>query len=139
MAFDSTEVAWRDMTLYMNGARVSKFTLWKSKTLRESEYLHAEGDDPFDINPGNKTYQAQFGAYKSVIDLMNDIAVKAGGNDLTDITWTITVVYKATATSPKRTVTYPKVMFEEFEEGLENNNKSMVIVMTAKHLLPIRS
>lgn len=139
MAFDSSEVAWRDLTVFLNGQRIGKVKKLKYKTARESEHLYGEGDNPFDINPGNKAFTGELIVFKSVIDTMNLAALAAGGDDLTDIPWVIGGAYKATATSPKTSITLPNVRFDEFEEGLENNNKSMEVTLPFKCLTPVRS
>lgn len=137
MAFDSTEVAWRDMSIFLSGVRVGKIRKLKYKTIRETEHLYGAGDDPFDINPGNKSYEGEMEVYKSVVDEMNIAARAAGFEDLTDIPWVITVHYKATATQPQQTVTLPAVRFSEFESGMENNNKFMLINMPFRSLRPV--
>lgn len=137
MAFDSTEWAWRDMQMSFNGVRIGKITKCTSKTMRESEHLYGEGDDPFDINPGNKSYVGEVEVHSTVIAKMNATAIAAGGNDLTDIPWNISILFKATATDPRRILNVPGVRFEEFEEGGSNNEKSFKKILPYKSLRPI--
>lgn len=138
MAFDSTEWAWRDLSISLNGVRVGKVTKLTSKTARESEHLYGEGDDPFDINPGNKTYTGEFETYGTVIAKMNKAAQAAGYDDLTDVPWVIGGTFKATATDPMQVLTVPNVRFEEFEEGGANNEKAFKKSLPYKSLRPIR-
>lgn len=135
--FDSTEVAWRDMSFFIDGARIGKISKLKYKTARETEHLFGAGDEPFDINPGNKTYTGEMEVYKSVIDTMNAAALVAGFDDLTDIAWIAVVNYKKTAVSPMQTVTLPNVQFEEFELGAQNNDKKIMTNMPFKCLKPV--
>lgn len=137
MSFDSTEVAWRDMSIFLNGKRIGKVKKLKYKTSRETEELYGAGDDPFDINPGNKAFSGELEVYKSVVDEMNRAAKLAGHDDLTDVPWVVTADYKATATEPPQTDTLPNVRFGEFEKGLENNAKSMPINLPFKCLKPV--
>lgn len=139
MAFDSSEVAWRDLEVFLNGQRIGKVKRLKYKTSRETEALHGAGDEAFDINPGNKTHTGELVVFKSVIDTMNLAAKAAGGDDLTDIPWVIGGTYKATAVAAKTSITLPNVRFDEFEQGLENNNKAMEVTLPFKCLLPVRA
>lgn len=138
MAFDSTEWAWRDMEMYLNGQRIGKVARMTSKTIRESEHLHGAGDEPFDINPGNKTYGGEMELYGTVIANMNRAAIAAGYDDLTDVPWTVTVIFKPTATEPQQKLTVPNVRFDEFEDGGSNNDKSFRKVLPYKSLRPVR-
>ena len=137
MAFDSTEVAWRDMTVSLNGQILGKVKRLKHKTARETEALYGAGDEAFDINPGNKAHTGELVIYKSVMDTMNKAAVAAGFDDLTDLPWVITVAYKATSTANKTTVTFPGCRFEEFESGAENNQKAIEVTLPFKSLKPV--
>lgn len=137
MAIDSTEWAWRDLSVFMNGIKVGKVTRFTSKTARESEHLHGAGDEPFDVNPGNKTYTGEIELYATVIAKMNKEALALGGTDLTDVIWTLGGEFKATATDPRQTVTVPNVRFDEFEVGGSNNDKGFRKVLPYKSLKPI--
>lgn len=134
---DSTEWAWRDMEVWLNGTKIGKVTKLTSKTNRESEHLHGAGDEPFDINPGNKTYSGEFETYGTVIRKMNQAARAMGHNDLTDAVWTITAKFKATTTTPVALVTIPNIRFDEYEEGGANNEKSFRRIIPYKSLRPI--
>lgn len=139
MAFDSTEVAWRDLEVFLNGVRITKITALRYKTSIETEQLYGAGDEPFDINTANRSYEGEMRVYKSVIDVMNTAAAAAGGRDLHDIQWIIVANYKATLTSPRKTVTLPNVRFGESEEGMEGNSKSMIVSLPFKCLQPIKA
>lgn len=138
MAFNSTEWAWRDMSISLNGVLLGKVTKLTYKTARESEHLYGAGDDPFDINPGNKAYTGEMETYGTVIANMNRAAQAAGYDDLTDVPWTISVSYKKTATEPVHNVVLPNVVFEEAEEGGANNEKAFKKTLPFKCLRPIR-
>lgn len=137
MALDSTEWAWRDMEVSLNGVRVGKVTKVTNKTNRETEHLHGNGDEPFDVNPGNKTYTGDFETYGTVIRKMNLAAKAQGHHDLTDVAWTINIKFKATTTTPVAICTIPNVRFDEFEEGGANNEKAFKRNLPYKSLRPI--
>lgn len=137
MALDSSEWAWRDMEVSINGAKIGKIKKLSVKTARESEHLHGAGDEPFDINPGNKVYTGELELYATVIRKMNQAAKAAGHDDITDVPFTVTAKFKATTTTPMALVTIPNVRFDEFDEGLANNEKSGVRVLPFKCLKPL--
>ncbi len=139
MAFDSTEWAWRDMEISLNGVRIGKVSKITSKTARETEHLYGAGDEPFGINPGNKTYTGEIETYGTVIANMNRAAVAAGFDDLTDVSWAISVSFKATATEPIQNILIPNVHFDEFEDGGANNEKAFKKTLPFKSLKPVRA
>lgn len=139
MAINSTEWAWSDMQVSLNGVVMGKVTKMTVKTDRETEALYGAGDEPFAINPGNKSYSGEVETYGTVIANMNRAAIAAGYDDLTDVPWAISVTFKATRTEPMQTLLVPNVVFEEFEEGGENNDKAFKKTLTFKSLRPRRS
>jgi|GEM_PF-4737199 len=138
MAINSTEWAWSDMTISLNGVRVGKVTKLTVKTARETEHLYGEGDEPFDVNPGNKAYTGELEVFATVVRSMNVAALAQGYDDLTDVPWLITAHFKPTATEPMKMLTIPGVRFDEFEEGGTQNDKSFKKNMPFKCLKPTR-
>ena len=136
MAFDSTEVAWRDLELFIDTQSVGKFTALRETNEQEVEEIFGAGDEPFDIQTGNRKYGLSVTLYKSVIDAMNKAAQLKAGRDLMDVPWIIVASYKPTMTEPRQTRTYPNVRFQGYEVGMEQNAKSMPIVLNARCLRP---
>lgn len=139
MAIDSSEYAWRDITITLDGQVVAKATKLVVKTSRETEALTGAGDEAFDINPGNKAHTGELEVFLTTVDKMNKIALAAGYDDLTDIPWILTMTFKATSNAPKRTIVCPNVRFEEFEDGMAQNEKGKKVNMPFKCLKPVRS
>jgi hypothetical protein len=137
MAFDSSEVKWKDLELFIEGTPVAKFTSLKETSEQEAEEIYGAGDEPTDIQTGNRKYALNMGVYKSVLDNMNSAAVAAGGRDMMDVPWTIVVNYKATSAAPRQTISYPNVRVTNYERGMEQNAKSMPVTLTCKCLRPI--
>lgn len=139
MAINSTEWAWSDMQISLNGVALGKISKMTVKTERESEHLYGAGDDPFAINTGNKSYNGELETFGTVIANMNRAAKAAGYDDLTDVPWAISVSFKATRTEPMQTILVPNVVFGEFEEGGENNDKAFKKTLPFQCLKPRRS
>jgi hypothetical protein len=132
--FDSKEVEWSDLSLYLNGTKVGKFTGNKYKKDRETEFLYASGDEPASIQRGNKSYTGTFSCLKSLQDAMNKAAQALGGEDLYDVDWTIVNVYRAKGTRLIQTDTQIGVVFESFERGMVQNDKKPEIALPYKYL-----
>jgi|SRR5690554_5745938 len=139
MAINSTEWAWADLEISLNGVRMGKVSALKVTSSSETEHLYGAGNEPFDINRGNKSYAGEMETYGTVIANMNRAGLAAGYTDMLDVPWVITAHFKATRTEPMQTIVIPNVLFEEFEEGGENNDKAFKKTLPFKCLKPIRS
>lgn len=139
MAFDSTEVKWSDLKFYLNGTKVVKFTALKYKPEQEVEEIYGGGDEPLDLQTGNRKYSGMATMYKSMIDAMNKAARAQGFRDLMDVPWTIVADYKETLASPRTADTLPNVRFTDYEKGMEQNAKSMPITLNFKCLRPVEA
>ncbi|MFN4249268.1 MAG: hypothetical protein ACK4EY_16190 [Flavipsychrobacter sp.] len=136
MAFDSTEVHWKDMRMYIEGRQVVRFTGFKCTPSLEQEYIYGAEGIILDIQPGNEAYPGVLTLYKSEIDAMNRAAIAAGVPNLMFLKWTVVVEYKATAISPRQATTYI-IAIENYEEGMEQNAKSMPIALNFKAYRPV--
>lgn len=139
MAFDSTEVKWSDLKFYLNGTKVVKFTGLKYKSEQEVEEIYGGGDEPLDLQTGNRKYSGMATMYKSMIDAMNKAARAQGFRDLMDVPWTIVADYKETLASPRTSDTLPNVRFTDYEKGMEQNAKSMPVALNFKALRPVEA
>lgn len=136
MAYDSTEVHWKDQRVYIEGRLVTRITGFKCQFNLEKEYIYGADGIPLDIQPGNESYPGVITLYDSEVSAMNAAAEKAGVPNLMFLKWTVVVEYRATAISPRRSVTYV-IDVEGYEEGMEQNAKSMPIALNFKSMRPI--
>jgi hypothetical protein len=127
--FDSKECEWADLTLFLDGVKVTKVTRVKYKKSHEKEALYAAGSEPFSIQRGNKSYTGEIALLKGAVDALNKAAVAAGGDDLTDVSFTVGVVYKAKGTRVLQTDTLSGWEFTEYEKGMEQNAKKMEVTL----------
>ncbi len=134
MFFDTKECEWSDQDVYLNGFKIAKILGVKFSKGKEKEALYAGGDEPISIQGGNKTYEGTLTLLKGAVDNMNAAALLAGGEDLLDIAWTLTVVFKAKGTRILKSHTLMGVDFDKFEEGLMQNDKKSEIPLSFKYL-----
>jgi hypothetical protein len=134
MIIDSKEVEWSDAELFFNGVRITKFQGFKFKMAQEKEYLYAGGNHPISIQRGNKAPGGEFRLLKGAVDLLNNAARAAGGDDLTDIVLVAVINFKPKGARTMQTVTLTGVEFTEYEYGMEQNAKSMPITLPIMYL-----
>ncbi len=134
MFFNSKECEWVDLELFVDGFRVAKFLGVKYKKAQEKEFLYAAGSEPIGIQKGNKAYTGEARFLKGALDDMNRAARVAGADDITDISYTLVINYKARGNRAIQTDTLVGVEFEEYEKGMEQNAKSMEITLPFKFL-----
>lgn len=136
MGFNSSLHAWNDMEVFLNGQRITKITGFECSPEQETEEAYGAGDEPLDIQTGNRKYNGTATFYKNVIDAMNRSARAAGARDLMDIPWTIVCNFKPTMTDPKQTNTYTNVRFSGYKTGMEQNAKTHPVPLPFKCLRP---
>lgn len=134
MFFDTKECEWSDQDVFLNGFKIAKILGIKFKKTKEKEALYAGGDEPISIQAGNKGYEGTLTILKGAVDNMNVAALAAGGEDLLDVAWTLTVTFKPKGTRLLKTHTLVGVDFEELEEGLMQNDKKSEIPLAFKFL-----
>lgn len=123
MFFDTRECDWSDLDIYLNGVKITKVRALKYKNNREKEHIHAGGSDPIGIGRGNRTPTGELRLLKGALDDMNRASILAGGEDITDVTWTLVANYKSRGNRLVQIDTLVGVEFTEYEKGMEQGAK----------------
>lgn len=126
MGLFSTERAWEDMSILLNGVPVAKVLGLTYKHEREMEAIYGTGNKIIDIQPGNEMNTGTLRIYQSVLIKMNEAAALAGQGNICNIPWTIVIKYKTTAADPVQVDTLVNLRFTAFEKGMNQNDKSAV-------------
>ena len=132
MGFNTKECAWKHISVKVLNRTIVGITGFEVSKSVEKEYLHAAGDEPIDIQSGNKTYPGNLKLLKYEVDQMNEAAIAAGFSDITEVPHeaiVITVLYKKTANSEQQTVTCAGVAFQELKFGSDQNSKKTEITI----------
>lgn len=137
--FDTKECEWADVRAYFDGGRVAKISSFKFGVQQEKEDLHAEGDEPHSIQSGRRSYTAEMGFFKSVLDTLNDVAMAAGGRDCLDLEFDVVITYRAKGSRDRVVRTCVGFQFTGFDEMMEEGAKSMKITMPGKFLRLVKS
>ncbi|AYD48203.1 hypothetical protein [Arachidicoccus soli] len=123
-AFTTEECAWKQVSIKILGRKITGLRSFEFKKGISKELLFAAGDNPIDIQSGNKNPSGQLGVLKYEYDLMNDAAQAAGYDDILEVPHyliSITCLFKKYQTSPIRTITALGVAFTEDTVGMQQN------------------
>jgi hypothetical protein len=124
--FTTEECAWAQTSIRILGSTIKGLRGFSFKKGIEKEHLYAAGDDPIDIQAGNKKPEGSLKVLKYEFDKLNDAAQAAGYQDITEVPHElilITCAYKKKLTDPMRVVEAAGVGFMEYEVAMEQNAK----------------
>jgi hypothetical protein len=124
--FTTEECAWSQTSVRILGSTIKGLRGFSFKKGIEKEHLYAAGDDPIDIQSGNKKPEGSLKVLKYEFDKLNDAAQAAGYQDITEVPHElilITCAYKKKATDPMRVCEAAGVGFMEYEVAMEQNAK----------------
>jgi hypothetical protein len=132
MSFSTKECAWAQTSMKLLGRTVVGIRGFEFEKNVEKEYIHGAGDNPIDIQAGNKTYPASIKLLKYEVDAMNDAAVTAGYADITEIPHeaiTITCMYRRNAADAPRTIIASGCAFTNLKVAMEQAAKMTEITL----------
>jgi hypothetical protein len=134
--FDTKECEWSDQELAISGVTCGKATGVKWGVKHPKSYLHAGGKKPLSIQGHNKEYPGELRILLGALLDLNAAAILAGGDDITDTEFDITITYIAKGTRGRRTVVYPQCQVDEFEAGWAQGDPKMEITLPFKGMQP---
>jgi hypothetical protein len=122
----SDECAWSRFEIKILGRTIKGLRGFGFKKEVEKEHIYGAGDDPIDIQSGNKKGSGSIKVLGFEADLMNKAARTAGYDDITDVPHeaiVITCAFKKRMTDPIKTYIASGVAFSEAGVDLEQNAK----------------
>jgi hypothetical protein len=123
MFINSKEVEWKDITAYINGKRIVKIREIARKKMTDKEALYAEGDKPFSVQSGNKSYEGSITVLVGALDDLNIAAIAAGGEDITDVSFDIVYSFRPRGIRALKTVLIEGAEIKEYEERMKQGDK----------------
>lgn len=132
MGFNTKECAWAQTSIKLLGRTIIGIRGFEFKKTVEKEHLYGAGDEPIDIQSGNKAYTGSLKLLKYEVDLLNDAAIAAGYTDITEVPHTlifITCVYKKNAADKSRTINAAGVAFTETGAAMDQNAKMTEVTL----------
>jgi hypothetical protein len=131
-AFSSKECAWAQVSVKLLGRTIIGLRGFEFKKTVEKEALYGAGDEPIDIQTGNKKYEGNLKLLKHEVDLLNDAALAAGYADITEVPHSvvmITCMYKKTPADVSRVITATGVAFTEVGSSMEQGGKMTEVTL----------
>lgn len=128
--FDTAECAWSHVRLNILGRSITGLRGFNANKDFDKELLYGSGDEPIDISTGNKKYDGSIKLLKYEVDLLNDAALLAGYEDITEVPHTlinVVVEFKKNKASKTRTIVIPALGFTKLDFGMEQGAKMMEV------------
>ena len=132
MLFSTSECAWAHTSITVLTRKAIGLRGFEFDKEIEKEHLYAAGDEPIDIQSGNKKCQGNLKLLKYEVDLMNDASQAAGYSDITEVPHTlitITCEYRKHPTDRTRVITALGVAFTKLAVGMEQNAKMTEVTL----------
>jgi hypothetical protein len=130
--FKTQDCAWSNIKLTLLGRTLTGLRGFECEKDVEKEYVYASGDEPVDIQSGNKKYPGNFKLLKYEVDLLNDAAQAAGYADITEVPHTAitsTIEYKKEAVGTIRTIALIGISFTNLKFAMEQNAKMSEVTL----------
>ena len=115
------ECAWHHTTVTILGAKVIGMRGFDFDKKVDKEAIYASGNEPVDIQTGNKTYTGTITVLKYELDKLNDAALAAGFEDITEVPHeaiTITCTFQKRLLDPKRVIVAAGVAFNDLKAAM---------------------
>jgi hypothetical protein len=128
--FDSKQYRWKDMSFSLLGVKVTDIQELTYKVEVEDEEVYGAGDEPIDIQSGNRKNSGQLTLLKSVVDELTTAAQNAGYRDILDLRFPITVSYSNT--TKVSTDILMGVKLGAYNDGMMQGDKYAKIVIPFK-------
>lgn len=127
MSFSTNECAYKSVRVKMLNRTFVGLQAWEFGKKIDKEYLYGAGDEPIDIQEGNKSYPGSLTLLKYEVDMLNDAAMAAGYLDITEVPHTAITIeteFKKTPTAPMRRIQVLGVAFTDLTMAQQQGAKS---------------
>ena len=129
MAFNSREYAWADVSIVIAGRPVTGILAVKYKIARKVTTIYASGIEPHARTKGNKQYTGEIKLLQSEYNALEEAAQNLGFDDVTDLTFNITVVYGKDPTARIKTDQLLACDISDVEKDFKQNDPNMEITL----------
>lgn len=124
--YDSSQYAFRDLQVMLLGRVLTGFQGIKYKVSVEKERVFGRGNKALAIQTGNETIEGTLKLLQSELDALQAAAKAVNPlNKVTDIAFDLVVTYGDGNTA--KTDRIFSAQFTEYEKGMEQNDKFMLI------------
>lgn len=126
----TNEFSWSHTTVKVLGATMIGIDGMGFNKKFDKEVIYGAGNDPIDIQNGNKSYDGTLDLKKYEVDKLNDAALAAGYEDISEVPHeaiTIITSFKKGAGDKTRTITATGVAFTALPQSMKQGDKQMQI------------
>lgn len=130
MSFSTKECAWAQTKIKLLGRTIIGIQSFEFGKEVDKEHLFAAGDEPIDIQTGNKKPTGSVTVLKYELDMLDDAAQAAGFAGIEDVPHDaiiITCAFKKNPASEMRVIDALGVAFTGKRYAMEQNAKSMPV------------
>ena len=121
------QIEWNDQKINIAGAPVVNVTDVRFGVKTAKKHLFAGGNTTIGIQSGNKEPTGSVTLLAGDVNILNEAAVTAGGDDLCDLVFDIVITYAAKGIRPLQVFTLVGCEISEFEYGWAQNADSMPV------------
>lgn len=132
MEFSTKDTAWSNVTLTLLGRKITGLRGFEVKKSVEKEHVYASGNEPVDINTGNKKYEGNIRLLKYEVDQLNQAALIAGFADILEVPHTLitcTIDFKKSLSDATQIIVVPGLAFTELSVTMEQNAKMTEVTL----------
>ncbi|MCC8146449.1 MAG: hypothetical protein LIO93_08450 [Bacteroidales bacterium] len=126
----TSECAWAQVEIEILGRSIKGLRAFEFSKKVEKEHIYGSGNEPLDIQSGNKSYTGSITVLGFEADTMNATARESGYEDITDIPHNeivITAKFQKEKKDPQTFYTISGVSFTENTASMEQNAKTREI------------
>lgn len=128
----SSECAWQHASVTILGRTITGLRGWELKKEAEKEHLFGAGNEPLDIQEGNRKYTGNIKVLGFEADALNKTAMNAGYSDITEVPHeaiVITIKMQKTKLDPKVQIVASGVSFSEDGDAMEQGAKMREVTL----------
>jgi len=132
MDFNTKDCSWSQITLTLLTTKIGGLRGFEVDKDIEKEHVYAAGDEPVDIQSGNKKYSGTLKMLKYEVDKLNDAALLAGFADITEVPHTLiaaTIEFKKLVNDKIRIISVPGIAFTSLKIAMEQNAKMTEVTL----------
>lgn len=131
----TSECAWHQTELKLLGRTVKGLRGFSYKKTAEKEHLYGAGNDPLDIQDGNKAYEGSITVLGYELDQLNETARLVGFADITEVPHeaiVATLKYQKTKLDKKVFIAISGIAFSEWGSEMKQGDKNREVQLPFK-------
>lgn len=130
MAFDTSEYAWKDIEVVILGRPLVRILEVKYEESQKLEEIYGRGQDPLNIQEGNRSYKGQLTLGQSELQAMHQIAKENGLDSILKLKFDVNIAYSLDGVVVRDVCRNGRI--EKSEKGMKQGDTAMEIQLPFK-------